>query len=86
MFDSVQQVAACGGVCHFGDVCYRAFCYQSPTTLACARANVDDVVGAANGVLVVLYHYQCVAFIAERFERFEQHLVVARVQANGGLV
>ena len=51
-----------------------------------ARPEVDHVLGAADGVLVVLDHDQRVALGAEARERVEQDLVVARVQADGRLV
>ena len=49
-------------------------------------AEVDDVLGAANGLLVVLDHHHRVALCAERAQRIEQHRVVARVQSDGRLV
>ena len=54
--------------------------------LAGAGADVDDVVGAADRVLVVLDDDQRVALVAERLQRTEQDLVVARVQADRRLV
>ena len=54
--------------------------------VARAGAEVDDVIGAANGVFVVLDDEHGVAEIAQVFERAEQAVVVARVQADGGLV
>jgi hypothetical protein len=50
------------------------------------RAEVDDVVGAADRVLVVLDDDQRVALGAELLQRVEQDLVVARMQADGRLV
>lgn len=50
------------------------------------RADVEHVVGEANGILVVLHHDHRVAEIAQVSERLEQPLVVALVQADGGLV
>ena len=44
------------------------------------------MVGTADGVFVVLHHQQGVAAGLERFEGVEQQPVVARVQADGGLV
>ncbi len=51
-----------------------------------AGPEVDDVLGAADGVLVVLDHHQRVAFGLELGQRVEQDAIVARVQADGGLV
>ena len=60
--------------------------HQPAAALAGARADVDDVVGAADRVLVVLDHDQRVALVAQLLQRVEQDLVVARVQADGRLV
>ncbi len=54
--------------------------------LARARAHVYDVVGAADGVLVVLHHHNGVAQIAQVLQRADKALVVTLVQADGGLV
>ena len=51
-----------------------------------AGADVDDVVGEADRVFVVLDHDHRVAQIAQARERAEQALVVALVQADRGLV
>ena len=44
------------------------------------------MVGVANGFFIVLHHHQRVALVTERLQGTEQNLVVARMQANGGLV
>ena len=49
-------------------------------------AEVDDVLGAADGLLVVLDHHHRVALLAERAQGIEQHRVVAGVQPDGRLV
>ena len=51
-----------------------------------AGADVDDVVGGAHGVLVVLDDDQRVAEVAQAAERREQLVVVALVQSDGGFV
>ena len=51
-----------------------------------AGADVEHVVGGADGVLVVLDHDHGVAEVAQALERFEQARVVALVQADRGLV
>ncbi len=57
-----------------------------PAVHAGARAEVDDVVGLADRVLVVLDDDDRVAEVAQPHERVEQSLVVALVQADRGLV
>ena len=51
-----------------------------------ARAEVEDVVGFADGVFVVLDDEDGVAEVAEVFEGVDEALVVALVEADGGLV
>ena len=51
-----------------------------------AGADVEHMVGGADGVLVVLDHDHGVAEIAQALERFDQPVVVALVQADRGLV
>jgi hypothetical protein len=47
-----------------------------------AGAHVDDIVGGADRVLVMLDHEHGVAEVAQALERFEQPVVVALVQAD----
>ena len=54
--------------------------------LACAGADVDDVVGGADRALVVLDDDHGVADVAQALERADQLLVVALVQADRRLV
>ena len=51
-----------------------------------AGADVDHVVGGADGVLVVLDHDHGVAEVAQPPQRFQEPGVVALVQADRGLV
>ena len=51
-----------------------------------AGADVEHVIGGADGVLVVLDHDHGVAEVAQALEGFEQARVVALVQADRGLV
>ena len=53
---------------------------------AAARPQVDDVVGAADGLLVVLDHDHGVAPLLQPPQGDEQQVVVARVHADGRLV
>ena len=76
MTDSGLRIRSCAVPC--GD--------HAPAELARAGAEVDDVRGAPDGVLVVLDHDQRVALGLELLQRVEQDAVVARVQADGRLV
>lgn len=51
-----------------------------------ARAEINDEVGAAHGLLVVLDHHEGVAAVAELVEAVEQAVVVAVVQPDGRLI
>jgi hypothetical protein len=84
--DRLAQIAPglrIGGAFDVGDA---AFGHQLTAALAGARADVDDVVGAADRVFVVFDHHQRVALVAELVQRVEQDAVVARMQADGGFV
>ncbi len=68
------------------DVGGRALGDQAAAVASGAGAEVDDVVGAADGVFVVFNHEHGVAEVAQVFERGEQAVVVAMMQADGRLV
>ena len=53
---------------------------------ACAGAEIDDVVGAANRFFIVLDYEHGVAEVTQGFESAEQASVVAGVEADGRLV
>ena len=82
----MQQVAPSLRLRLVGDVLHRTLTHQPPAALTRARPNVNDVVGTANGVFVMLHHHQGVALLAEQMQGVQQNLVVACVQANRGLV
>ena len=63
-----------------------ARCDDLAAAAAGAGAEVHHVLRAADGVFVVLDHDQRVALGLELLQRVEQDAVVARVQADGGLV
>ena len=86
MLDGMQQIAPRGRVLHSRYIGHTALRHQAPTAFASAGPYVNDVVSAADGVLVVLHHDQCVAFVAQLVQGVEQYLVVPRMQANRGLV
>ncbi len=51
-----------------------------------AGADIDHIIGGEHGILVMLDHDHGVAEVAQPPERAEQALIVALVQADGGLV
>ena len=82
----VGEHAARDGPRRARDVGDGALGHHAPAARAGPGAEVDDVLGAADGLLVVLDHEHGVAARAQRLEGVEQARVVARVQADGGLV
>ena len=64
----------------------RAGVDDLPAVLTGARADVDDPVGVADGVLVVLDHDEGVAEVLEPDEGLDEALVVALVEADRRLV
>jgi hypothetical protein len=60
--------------------------HHAPAAGAGRRADVHQVVGGADRVLVVLHHQHGVAEVAQAPERRQQTLVVALVQADRGLI
>ncbi len=86
MDDRPRQELARGGVRCGGQRRHPALRHEMPAALAGAGANIDDVVGTADGVLVMLHHHQRVALVAKLAQGVQQDLVVARMQADGRLV
>ena len=50
--------------------------------LAAARADVDQIIGSANNLLLVFDHEQCIAFIAQVVHYAHQPANIARMQTN----
>ena len=57
-----------------------------PAELARAGAHIDDVVGGAHHVGIVLHNHDGVAEVAQLFEDADQAAGIARVQSDGWLV
>ena len=68
------------------DVGWRALGDDMATMHAGAGADIDHMIGEANGILVVLDHDHGVAEVAQPLQRFQQPRIVALVQADRGLV
>ena len=81
-----RQAAAGGGIAQARELRCGALRHQAAAARAGAGAQIDHVIGAADRVLVVLDHDQRIALGAQPVQRVEQRHVVARVQADGGLV
>ena len=86
VLDRVQQVTAGQGVGCGRQISRCALRHNPSATLAGTGADVDDVVGAAYGVLVMLDHHKRVAALAQFAQGAQQDLVVTRMQADGRLV
>ncbi len=85
-FDFAGEVLAGegGGVVH--DLLGGAVGDEVAAVFAGAGAEVEDVVGFADGVFVVLDDEDGVAEVAEVFEGVDEALIVALVEADGGFV
>ena len=68
------------------DLCRGALGHHVAAQAACAGAQVEHVVGVADGVFVVLHHQHGVAQVAQPFQGLDQALIVALVQADRGFV
>ena len=59
---------------------------SSPPSRPAPGPEIDHVIGALDGLGIVLHHQHRVAHVAQVRERFEQPLVVARMQPDRRLV
>ena len=80
-----QEAAGVGAV-DGGDLLGRAMGDDAATALAAFGAHVEDVVGVADDVEVVLDDDDGVAEVGEAMEDFEELANVVEVEAGGGLV
>src|SRR5262249_52225504 len=64
----------------------RAVGNQLSAVASGSRAEINHVVGAANGFLIVLDDQNCVSQIAQLGECFEQAIVIAMMQADRRLI
>src|SRR6185437_8086012 len=84
--DFSGEVAPSERGCGLHDLGGSAFSDEAAAEASGSRAEVEDVVGAADGVLIVLDDEDGVAEVAEGFESGDEAEVVALVEADGGLV
>lgn len=64
----------------------RALGHDLTAMYAGGRADIDDVVGRQDRILVMLDDNDGIADIAQMLQRFEKAGIVALVQADGGFV
>ena len=64
----------------------RAFEDDAPAVFARARTQIDNVIGGAHHVGIVLHHHDGVAQVAQFLEDADQPAGVAAMQADGRLV
>ena len=70
----------------FDDLLRRAFGHNTSTVHPSAWPHVDHVVGHADGVFVMLDHNDGIAQVAQMFQRIQQAIIVALMQANGRFI
>ncbi len=63
-----------------------ALCHHQAAVFACARPQVNEIVGGHHDVFVVLYHQYRVADVGQFAEGLYELLVVALMQADAGFV
>ena len=87
-FDALgaRQVAARGRIGVGAHLFVAALGHDAAAMHARARPQVDDLVGRAHHVLVVLDHDDAVADVAQVLQRADELVVVALVQSDAGLV
>ena len=68
------------------DLCRRALGDDVAAQAAGAGAEIENIVGVADGLFVVLDDEDGVAQVAQPFEGLDEAVVVALMQADGGLV
>ena len=81
-----RQVGAGDGIGVAGHVIRRALGNDLAAVDARAGADVDHMIGMANGVFIVLDHDHGVAEVAQVEQRFEQPRIVALMQADAGFI
>ena len=90
MAEGIGEAAAGDGFLVPEQCLHAAFGHDAAAVDAGARAEVDHVLGVADGVLVVLDHHDGVALVLalafEPGQGVQQPLGIAWVQADGGLV
>ena len=80
------QAAAGGRIAQLRELRRGALRHQAPAARARAGTQIDHMIGAPDGVLVVFDHHQRVALGAQPIQGIEQREVVARMQADGRFV
>ena len=83
---AARQIVAGDAALGLADVLDGACGHDLAAVDARARADVHDIIGAAHGILVVLDHDDRIAEVAEIFQRCDEFIVVALVQADGRLI
>ena len=86
MLERRGKAPAGGRVLHALELECGALRDQLSAASSRARPQVDHVIGAANGLLVMLDHHQGIALAAQALEGIEKRYIVARVQSDRGLI
>ncbi len=74
------------GVLGFFDLADRSFRHHLAAVNASAGADIDDMVGAADGFFIMFHHQHGIAQVAQVKQGIEQAAVITLVQANRGFV
>ena len=85
-FDGARKIAPGQRLRSGSDFLWLAGGNQVASGITGARSKVDNIIGAANGVFIMLDDENGIAEIAQLFQRMKQAIIVSRVQSNRRLI
>ncbi len=85
-FAPTAEVIGGQGFLGFEDLLKRALRHHFAPANPRARPQIDDMIGLANGVFIMLYHDHRIAQIPQALKRFQKPVIVPLMQANRGLI
>ncbi len=68
------------------DLFQSALGHNLPAVYAGARADINDMIGLAHGILIVLHHDYSIAQIAQAAQGCQEAVVIPRVQPDAGFI
>src|SRR3954471_20904041 len=86
MTERRPETASGFGSAMFFDLSQRALDHDFPSMNARAGSEIDDMIGAAHRLFVVLDDHERVPFLAQRRQGFEKADVIPRMKADRRLV
>ena len=68
------------------ELLHAAFGHDATSVNSRAWTEVNNVIGAADGFFIMLYHHYRIAKVAQMKQGIEQALIVPLVKPNGGFI